>query len=107
MADNRGVSLLPIMSHIKRQVNVHQQLTSPFQNFSFIVILSDQLLQLKRDPAALCVLLVALLACYGELIYHLMIDALAASPTVFFKGTRVKAKAFNAVPKEKLIATIT
>ena len=72
---------------MKSQV-IHQQLTSLFQNFSFIVVLSDQLLQLKCDPATLCVLLVALLACYGELIYHLISDARGASHSaVFFKGT--------------------
>lgn len=71
---------------------------SLFQNFSPVIILSDQLVQLKFDPAALCVLLLALPGWYGELVYHLMINALAAShTTVFFKRTRVKAKAFNAV----------
>lgn len=66
----------------------HQQLTSLFQNFSLVVILSDQLVQIKFDPAAVRVLLLAPLALYGGLIHHLMINTSAASLTaVLFKGT--------------------
>lgn len=61
------------------------------------MILSDQLTQIEPDPASLRVLLLALLALYGELINHLVTNAFASRTAVFSKGTGLKAKAFNAV----------
>lgn len=81
----------------------HQQLTSLFQNFSLIVVLSDQLIQPKFNPTALTVLQLALLLCDGKVFYHHMINTIPTSRTaVFFEGAREKAKAFNAVPDKKI-----
>lgn len=80
--------------------------TSLLPNFSLVVLLSNQLHQLKQDPASLAVLLPALLGCEGERVHHGMRNVAATSSTaVFFKGPRVKAEALDAAP-ENMVACI-
>lgn len=76
--------------------------TSLVLDYSRVVICTDKLLEAEFDPAALAVLQLALLASYVQVLHLVGGDAAASLLADVFKGTQVKAKAFNAIPRKKI-----
>lgn len=75
--------------------------TSLVLDFSIVVIFTDQLLQAEFYPAAFAILQLALLASCAYQAPLVTGNAGASLRAGVLKGTRVKTKAFNALPPNK------